>query len=786
MKKNYTFLSLLIALFLSCSSFKASAACTSGFSEIIIKIIPDNWPEETTWTLVDIDGNPLASGNYIGDTICVPSNSCVMFSIFDSFGDGIPTGGYWVYVDGVQVTNGNLFGYHASYAITCPAGTWCFLPIPLTAFGNYSAGFDNTWYVYNCTATGIYNITTCGLNTCNTKIWIYTNCPIAPYNEGPAGAEAYNDDAGCGLQADMNVMFVAGQTYYIRIGDNANDCPGTINFSFSYTGPVPGCTDITACNYDPFAQVENGSCIYYPNPLCAGPDLAFDSAVFVNTLFIDSVTALTCDVDEGCLLGYGSRYVIKFDSKIRNIGTLPYVIGNYTANPEMFNLNNCHGHAHYEGYGDYRLFDMSGNIIPAGHKNGFCVEDVCGTGVFHCSNMGISVGCFDEYSVGTQCQWIDITDVPDGDYRMAVVINPQHLADAMGHQEINYINNAAQICIHIHRDTVNHVPSFTVLPICAPFTDCFGFPGGAAVVDCEGTCNGPAVFGDVHTDSHLDSLDIPTYMDIIQDGTYPPSSCNDLNADGNLTVYDAVLANWCIHNGNAIHPGGGMHSHCQFPRNIFNPNDTAGLFISAANFNQQYIDVALNSTYTNISGFQFTMSGITIQSVVSLVDPNAFPADIRFTTSTNEVIAVSPVDSFIHRSITPIMLCRIYYNAVTDTVICISHITDLINSDAERIVANIEGGCIESPSTGISSVMKSVALAVIPNPATVKAFVHVDLGISAKEINVYDLNGKLFEIQPEYLRDNWYSMDLHNLPQGVYMIRVDKKDLHGIARLIKL
>src|SRR5207253_324078 len=112
--------------------------------------------------------------------------------------------------------------------------------------------------------TGTYNFTTCNINACNTKIWVYSNCPGAPYNEGPAGTEAYNDDANCGSQADLNVMFIAGRTYYIRIGDNMNDCPGYIHFNFSYVGPVQGCMDILACNYNQLAAVDDGSCIYYP------------------------------------------------------------------------------------------------------------------------------------------------------------------------------------------------------------------------------------------------------------------------------------------------------------------------------------------------------------------------------------------------------------------------------------------------------------------------------------------------------------------------------------------
>ena len=39
---------------------------------------------------------------------------------------------------------------------------------------------------------------------------------------------------------------------------------------------------------------------------------------------------------------------------------------------------------------------------------------------FTCSNMGISPGCSDMYTNKLDCQWIDITDLPDGQYWLTV------------------------------------------------------------------------------------------------------------------------------------------------------------------------------------------------------------------------------------------------------------------------------------------------------------------------------------------------------------------------------
>jgi hypothetical protein len=307
----------------------------------------------------------------------------------------------------------------------------------------------------------MYVVSTCSLATCDTRLYIYQDCPGgASLTDGPEGTYAYNDNV-CGDQSSVNVMMLQGQTYKIRVGDVNNNCTGPVNFQLLYNGEITGCTDLTACNYNPLATASDGSCIYFPDPMCAGPDLAFDSLAFTSSLTLFTHNAQECDIQEGCVTGYGSRQVIAFSSKIDNIGLMDYYIGTPGSQPEMFNLVNCHGHTHYEGYGDYRLYDMNNNLIPAGHKNGFCVMDLCGFGQYNCGNMGISAGCYDVYGVGTQCQWIDVTEVPDGDYRLAVIVNSTHVPDALGRQEVNYVNNALQVCMRFTR--TNGVLSWQLL-----------------------------------------------------------------------------------------------------------------------------------------------------------------------------------------------------------------------------------------------------------------------------------------------------------------------------------
>lgn len=756
--------------------------CPTGFSEIIVQIVPDQYPYEISWDILS-NGTFIASGESNSDTVCVPNNSCVQVQIHDSYGDGIYSpGGYWIYLNGTLLANGSDFGFEAEHSIACPQGSTCSQTLPITT-GSLTTLFEDTWYTYTPTISGMYVLSTCGINTCNTAIWVFQDCPIVGVTDGPMGAYTFNDDAAsCGVQSSVNVMMLAGQSYIIRVGDINNGCSSPINFSLSYNGPISGCMDVNSCNYNPLATFDDGTCIYFPNPSCQGPDLAFDSVSFVSSLSLTTHTTSGCDISEDCVTGYGMRYVIQFTSKIDNIGTSDYYIGTPSTQPGMFNTINCHGHTHYEGYGDYRLYDAQDNIIPAGHKNGFCVMDLCGFGQYSCGNMGISAGCYDVYGAGTQCQWIDITDVPEGDYRLAVIVNAQHLPDALGRQEMNYVNNALQVCLNITRNA-NNVPSFSVINGCEPFVDCAGVPGGASIMDCNNECGGSAIFGNTVPDSLVNHQDLNGYFGMFQHDNAAVMPCYDLNSDDHLTVYDAALEAWCL---NSAASGSGL-AHCYFPRDVINPNDSTGIAITAANFNSNYIDVELSSSRADIMGWQFQVSGIHMTDVVSLTNSIDMPMLLGRNVSRSEVFALYNGDSMLVSSETANPICRIYFDEVISNQICISEIIDIPNTIGERTVTEIYGACIDIP-LGINSISKRAHLTIMPNPATEMAWVNVPEGSWKGSWELLDAMGRVVKnINPTTSNQaQLFSIDLSDLSNGVYILRIqDSEGRSAIGRLVK-
>ncbi len=238
--------------------------CSVGQKEVIVEIFPDDYPDEISWNLKE-NGIQIAAGNYLSDTVCIGENSCLQFTILDSYGDGIccgqGNGFYNLYINGLNVQTGGNYTTSESYAESCAPGSICETAIPITE-GIYAAPTYNTFYAFTPDTTGNYYLTTCNQSSCDTKLWIYENCGPAVLNTDGNGAFLYDDDgANCGYAAGITAYLIAGTTYYLKIGlyDNQS-CPGTIGFELSFLGEIVGCMDPNACNYNPLATVSDGIC----------------------------------------------------------------------------------------------------------------------------------------------------------------------------------------------------------------------------------------------------------------------------------------------------------------------------------------------------------------------------------------------------------------------------------------------------------------------------------------------------------------------------------------------
>lgn len=124
--KIFTSVLLVFSLIIIGAPKKAQAQCTTGYSQIIVHIVPDTYPNETSWDIRDTANTIIASGTINDDTLCYPTGDLLHFTIYDSYGDGIccgyGKGSYEVYLDGNLVASGGAFPYEETTYFNYPPG----------------------------------------------------------------------------------------------------------------------------------------------------------------------------------------------------------------------------------------------------------------------------------------------------------------------------------------------------------------------------------------------------------------------------------------------------------------------------------------------------------------------------------------------------------------------------------------------------------------------------------------------------------------------------------------
>ena len=157
--------------------------------------------------------------------------------------------------------------------------------------------------------------------------------------------------------------------------------------------------------------------------------------------------------------------------------------------------------------------------------------------------------------------------------------------------------------------------------------------------------------------------------------------------------------------------------------------------------------------------------------------------DVRVVGSTNEVFAISHEDSSLARSLTAKQLCRIYFSAVTDSIICIEEIREIINQNIERTVNYIYGPCW---LTGVSvpEIAGNFPVAIVPNPATSQAFIHLPHGVTADKVEIIDMTGRVIDI-PVVTKGTSYVIDVASFSDGIYLVRITSGEMIGYTRFSK-
>ena len=134
------------------------ANCLNGESNIVVTVIPDTYPGETSWEITDTNGTILASSpvySQVGVPVvtetCIPDGTVIDFNLYDAFGDGL-CGSCYGGVDGTVLVQ-----------TLCGDTILAILP------GNTNFGNDTTtqYTVVPCTPNVILGCTTPGFTEYN-------------------------------------------------------------------------------------------------------------------------------------------------------------------------------------------------------------------------------------------------------------------------------------------------------------------------------------------------------------------------------------------------------------------------------------------------------------------------------------------------------------------------------------------------------------------------------------------------------------------------------------------
>lgn len=188
---------------------------------------------------------------------------------------------------------------------------------------------------------------------------------------------------------------------------------------------------------------------------CDAPDLIVDAAWIDPIFHTIEVTGETCELYEGCLGSTGAREVMLFTAASPNIGSTDLVMGIPANHPELYHYSACHDHYHFDEFARYQLL-LGDEVAAVGHKQAFCMLDTVSWAwpnqlqKFDCANQGISRGFSDWYEAGLPCQWVDVTEVPPGDYTLRITLNRPRPDTALPVlNERDYTNNSLDVVVTV-------------------------------------------------------------------------------------------------------------------------------------------------------------------------------------------------------------------------------------------------------------------------------------------------------------------------------------------------
>ena len=279
-------------------------------------------------------------------------------------------------------------------------------------------------------------------------------------------------------------------------------------------------------------------------------------------------------------------------------------------------------------------------------------------------------------------------------------------------------------------------------------------------------------------DLYLDLFDMENYASEIIADDWSINTCNDLDADGSLTVSDIALLVNCVENFDDINRDN-QSEPCSFGLEVTNPNDTVTFSIGNINLLEQYVDIHVLNPDNEILGYQFMMGNITISSVENLVDD--FDMEPSFS-SDGMVLGISYQDSLIIKNFDPTPFCRVYFSSIGENV-CIEDIIDVVNQDYENVIAiNNTESCVQSINIASYS---GINFAIYPNPADdLVAIKLISTELNNVDFSIKSLLGQTL-LKQQFPDNNLYQeIDVSHLSNGIYFVELQIDNITFTEKII--
>jgi hypothetical protein len=327
-------------------------------SMIYIEIMTDPYPTETTWQVTDHEtGIVLGSGGPYSlqytlytEGVCVPTDSCSDFTIFDAYGDGIyAPGGYTVSFDGEVVYScmgQGWYGYSETVEMIGPGCEWppgaccidvegvweclytntepecddlggrfyegedCFgdppfecpqCTVDFCVDAPYEGDFENTCGAGNDCALGTSEEHEYDVTIPHDGVWTFSLCGSAYDTYLYVGTAqctqdiGYNDDY-CGLQSQLTAAVSAGHCF-VTVEGYGGACGSYVLNIWEMIPcdtecPEGGTPEGEPICYDGYVDTYNGGCNTPPDypfqPITCNETMCGTSGVYANFYYRDT------------------------------------------------------------------------------------------------------------------------------------------------------------------------------------------------------------------------------------------------------------------------------------------------------------------------------------------------------------------------------------------------------------------------------------------------------------------------------------------------------------------